>query len=117
MTMTVKYDRPADNALAVDATLPQGVRNMDRFMHGFATVSGQITFDTSYPTGGYAVPNAKFSLTTVAGVIFEEPSGYSIMYNRTTDKIQVYTTAGTEAANATNLSALQPVYFEARGLV
>lgn len=117
MSITIKYDRPVDNQLSVGSSLPIDTRNLTFLNHNFATVSGQITFDNSYPTGGYAAPNAKFGLSTVNGVLFEEPNGYSVKYNRSTDKIQLYSTGNTEVANATDLSALPACYFEAKGLV
>lgn len=116
MAITIKYDRPTDNQLAVDSTLPIGRRNMSRIDHNFATVSGQITLDSSYPTGGYGLMNS-FGLVTVAGVFFEDANGYGLYYNKTTDKVQVFSTAGTEVTNGTNLSTLPAIYFEAKGLV
>jgi hypothetical protein len=115
--IVIKYDKPTENSIAIDSNFPIGIRNMDRMSHNFGTISGQVTLDASYPTGGYAVTPAKFGFKTLAGVLFEEPNGYSLMYNRTTDKVQVYSAAGTEVVAATNLSALQPVYFEAKGLI
>jgi hypothetical protein len=117
MSITVKYDKPIDNSIALDTVQPLSARLNDRLAHGFGKISGQITFDASYPTGGYTVPWTKFGFTTLAGVLFEEPNGYSVMYNRSTDKIQVYSAAATEVTNATNLSALQPIYFSAEGLI
>lgn len=117
MSMTVKYDKPAESNIAVDANLPADTRNNARLLHQMATVAGQLTFDASYPTGGYATPNVKFGLSVVSGVQIECPGGYTAVYNRTTDKVQLYSTAATEVTNATNLSALQPAYFEAKGLV
>lgn len=116
MAITFKYDDPISNALASSNTAPNNKRNLDRTVGAQGTVSGTVKFDNSYPTGGYGVVN-KLGLASVAGVIFEEPNGYSIYYNKTTDKIQVYSTAATEVANATDLSTLAAVYFEAKGLV
>lgn len=116
MAITLKYDDPISNSIASLTITPNNKRNLDRTVGGQGTVSGTVLFDASYPTGGYGVVN-KFGLSSVAGVIFEEPNGYSIYYNKATDKIQVYSTAATEVANATNLSTLPAVYFEAKGLV
>jgi hypothetical protein len=115
VAITVNYDEPVKNQLAVDANnanLPIESRNVAR--DRFSTVSGTLTFDASYPTGGYG-PMNNFGLKKVGGVFIEDVNGYAFMYNRTTDKVQAFSTAGTEAAAATNLSALQPAYFEAKG--
>lgn len=117
MAATFNYDDPVANVLNASTSAPNNKRNLDRMSHTFATVSGTIALDASYPTGGYALSPAKFGLTTVSGVLFEDTAGYGVVYNRTTDKVQVYSTGNTEVANATNLSTLQAVYFEAKGLV
>ncbi|KIL38304.1 hypothetical protein SD70_27195 [Gordoniibacillus kamchatkensis] len=117
MALTIYYDEPINNTLAADNNnikLPIEPRNFSRTNNNFATVSGTVTFDSSYPTGGYG-PMNNFGMKKVAGVFFEDVNGYGVMYNRATDKIQVFSTAGTEVAAATNLSALQAVYFEAKG--
>lgn len=116
MSIIVKFDKPDMSALAVDNTPPLAIRNMDRLSHTMGTVSGTLAFDASYPTGGYG-PMNNFGFKSIAGVLLEDVNGYGVYYNKSTDKIQVFSTATTEVANATNLSALPAVYFEAKGLV
>jgi hypothetical protein len=111
---TVYYDEPTKNLLAVDdsnTNLPVESRNFAR--ERFATVSGTITLDSSYPTGGYG-PMNMFGLKKINGVLFEDVNGYALYYNKTTDKVQVFSAAGTEVAAATNLSTIS-AYFEAKG--
>lgn len=114
MAATINYDEPVNLSLAVDGTntkLPVESRNFAR--EGLATVSGTIALDSSYATGGYG-PLNKFGLKAVSGVYLEDVNGYGLYYNKTTDKIQVF--SGTaEVAAATNLSALPAIYFEAKG--
>lgn len=115
MSYTINYDQPVNLELAADnnnTKLPYESRNFAR--EGLATVSGTIAFDSSYPTGGYGPMNS-FGLKKVAGAYFEDVNGYGVYYNKTTDKVQVFSASGTEVANATNLSALPAVYFEAKG--
>jgi hypothetical protein len=115
LAATINYDEPVNGTLAVDGTnakLPLESRNFSR--DRLSTVSGTITLDNSYPTGGYGTFN-KFGLKAVNGVIFESANGYMFYYNKSTDKIQAYTASGTEVSAATNLSTLPAVYFEAKG--
>lgn len=115
MAFAVLYDSVTKRQLAVDSTTPVIQLNEARLAMRFATVSGTFQADASYPTGGYGVMN-KFGLPTVAGVLFEDANGYAFYYNKATDKVQAFSTGGTEVANATNLSALPAIYFEAKGL-
>lgn len=114
MSATVYYDRPANIELAADnnnTILPAESRNFAR--EGFATVAGTITFDNSYPTGGYG-PMNNFGLKKLAGVLFEDVNGYGVYYNKSTDKVQVFTSGNTEVVAATDLHTLT-AYFEAKG--
>lgn len=116
MAATVYYDEPINNTLAADNSntkLPIEPRNFSRNNDNFATVSGTITFDNSYATGGYGPMNS-FGMKKVAGVFIEDVNGYAIYYNKSTDKVQVFSTGGTEVAAATNLSTIT-AYFEAKG--
>lgn len=114
MAATVYFDEPINATLAADNSntkLPIDPRNFAR--EKLATVSGTITFDNSYPTGGYGPMNS-FGLKKVAGVIFEDVNGYALYYNKSTDKVQVFSSGNTEVASATNLSTIT-AYFEAKG--
>ena len=115
MAATVLYDSVTKRQLAVDSTTPTILLNFKRDEARFATASGTLAPDNSYPTGGYGPMNL-FGLSSVGGVWFEDVNGYALYYNKTTDKVQFFSTAGTEVANATNLSALPAIYFEAKGL-
>lgn len=113
MSATLNYDEPVNGFLAVDGTnhnLPVESRNVSR--DRLSTVSGTIALDSSYATGGYGPMNS-FGLKKVAGVFFEDVGGYALVYNKSTDKVQVY--SGTaEVTAATNLSTIT-AYFEAKG--
>lgn len=65
-----------------------------------------LTFDTSYPTGGYAVTPSTFGLGVVDAVLADNPSGYDVYYNAATGKVQVFSSGNTEVVAATNLSAV-----------
>jgi len=77
------------------------------------TVSSQflLTLPGNYTTGGYpqsallipAVPNQ----TSVVVQPFGAGTPYTFAWNATTLKLQVFTAAGAEVANGTNLSAVQ----------
>jgi hypothetical protein len=113
---TIYYDEPITDTLAADnnnTKLPIEPRIFSRTNNNFAIVSGTITFDSSYPTGGYGPMNS-FGMKKVAGVIFEDVNGYGIYYNKSTDKVQVFSAATTEVTAATNLSTIT-AYFEAKG--
>lgn len=116
MAATIKYDQAGQDNLATLAA-PSDARNVARQTGRQATASGTITLDNSYATGGYAVTPSNFGLWKVAGVLFEDVNGYAFYFNKTTGKVQVFTSGGTEVAAATNLSTLPAVYFEAKGLV
>lgn len=63
-----------------------------------------ITFDASYPTGGYALTANQFGLTTLF-LVDPNPSSaaHPVIWNTTTSKLQVFTAQGAEVANATDL--------------
>lgn len=113
MAAIIYYDEPVNLSLAVDGSntkLPVEPRNFAR--DGLATPSGTITLDSSYATGGYGPVN-KFGLKAINGVFFEDVNGYALYYNKSTDKIQVFS-GTTEVTAATNLSTIT-AYFEAKG--
>lgn len=76
-----------------------------------------ITFDSSYPTGGEAVVPADFSLSVIDFLIVGQAGGYVIEHDATNKKLKVYRQkdpgavggadiALVEVANATNLATL-----------
>lgn len=120
MAAVINYDDPVSNALASSTLTPRNKRNIDKLVGNQGTTSGAIQLDSSYPTGGY--PVLKFGLSAIGTVFFMHPPGYVISYNIATDKIMVFDSGAAgatfaEVPNATNLSALQLVGFEAKGLV
>lgn len=72
-----------------------------------------VTFDSSYPTGGYSILPAdvglRKSIDTVQGSVAPATSGgataRTVAYDHTNQKLQVYTTGSAEAANASDQSA------------
>lgn len=82
------------------------VANKRTKMLAVYVVIADITGDTSYPTGGYAITPAVFGLTTFDFVLVPSANGYGATYNATTGKIVVYASANTEVTAATNLSAI-----------
>lgn len=74
---------------------------------------GTIELPASYAAGGPALGTAKFGLTTVNFVQFEQPAGYVFGYDRTNDKVKVFygNYDGSdgpliEVADTTNVAAL-----------
>ena len=66
----------------------------------------KVTFDASYPTGGYAFTPATFGFTLgIVGVDPNPSSGaHFVVWDDVNSKLKVFTAKGTEVANATNLS-------------
>ena len=80
--------------------------------------SGKFDCDATYATGGYALPNnmkIKQQFNILKGVYFENKGGYTFEYNRSTEKIMVYVSGGTQVSNGVNLSALTSVHMRAEG--
>lgn len=65
-----------------------------------------VALDNSYPTGGEAVTPSQFGLSSIDQVIIDGGNGYRPQFDYTNNKIKVYTSAGTETTNTTDLSAL-----------
>lgn len=65
-----------------------------------------VTGDSSYPTGGYAI-----SFPGITNVVFVDAqsssSGHPAVWNYSTGKLQLFTSGGTEVANATNVSTVK----------
>jgi hypothetical protein len=78
---------------------------------GFA----DITFDSSYPTGGEAIAAADLKLATAIELLIHaggdaDGNAHQFVHDRTNGKILAYT-AGAEVANTTDLSTLTPRFF------
>lgn len=65
-----------------------------------------ITGDTSYPTGGYAI-----SFPGISNAVFVDAQsssvGHPAVWDYTNKKLKLYTSGGTEVANATNVSTVK----------
>jgi hypothetical protein len=65
-----------------------------------------VTFDASYPTGGYALTAASLgfvTLDTVDAASLSNLGSRLCGWNQATGKLQVYSALGTEVANTTDL--------------
>lgn len=89
-------------------------------------VLGQVSFDSSYPTGGEALSNGDMGLSAMKFAIFEPTGGYVFRYDRSNSKLLAYrqkdpANAGgadiplPEVGNTVDLSALTGVGFMAIG--
>jgi hypothetical protein len=77
-----------------------------------------VTFDSSYPTGGEASAPSAYGLTDIICLIPLTASGYTPEYDDTNSKIKMYWVDTTvdgaalaEVANTTNLSAVTVRFF------
>ena len=70
----------------------------------------QITGDASYPTGGWPITPGLFELKSITAIDYSHAtlaaafSANVVRYDSVNSKLLVYTAAGVEVANATNLS-------------
>jgi hypothetical protein len=65
-----------------------------------------ITFDTSYPTGGYVISSASVGMANAnTFLLLPNPSSgaHPVIWNVTTQKLQVFTAQGSEVGNGTDL--------------
>lgn len=83
--------------------------------HSFRT-HYSLACDNSYPTGGYTLAASSLGLGNAANTDPElivqvegGTQGYQAYYDYTNQKLIFYTSAGTQTANATDLSALTDV--------
>lgn len=104
MAITVTYDDPVRGRLNGTA-VPPDIRALAQEYGRGAVVTGRVTLDSSYPSGGYANQNAKFGLATVGEVYFGSVGGgVRLQYDRGNDKIAAYGQA--LSVNTTVTSAL-----------
>lgn len=67
----------------------------------------RIVFDNSYPTGGEDLTPGLVGLNTIEHVIVPGPNGTEfVTWDRTNKKLLVFTADGTQAANASDQSAV-----------
>lgn len=71
-------------------------------------VFAKVTFDTSYPTGGYPVTPGTFGLTLSIVGLDPNPSSsaHFVLWDDVNSKLKVFTANATEVANGTNLSTV-----------
>lgn len=69
---------------------------------------GTFTLDSSYPTGGYSVTPAMFSLSAINSLSATTTSGYLLVYNYTSQKLMAFTTTGGGAGTTGATSAGTP---------
>ena len=77
-------------------------------------VFAQVTFDSSYPTGGEAVAASDFPSISTAieevAVLSSSPAGTEVVvYDRANAKLLVFTADGTEQGNGTDASGVDNV--------
>jgi hypothetical protein len=88
--------------LAIAAIVRKIAKNLSNYQNILT-----ITCDNAYPTGGYPLPAAKMGLTTIDFVFPSSSStGHSVHYDHANSKLKLFTTAGAEVANNTDLSAV-----------
>lgn len=63
-----------------------------------------VTPDTSYPTGGYAITIPGISRVILADVQAPSGTGHTAAWDYTNKKLKFFTGGGAEVANATNIS-------------
>lgn len=66
----------------------------------------KCTFDTAYATGGESLKPSDLAMQEFLAIISDGGSGYDSVYDATAQKLKVYTTAATEAANLANLATV-----------
>ena len=90
------------------------VRNGKRFREsraGNEIMEGIVQFDTSYPTGGEAMPAGHgWNNARVKRVTLDSDATHTYLYDKVADKVAAWT-AGAEVANLTDLSAKNNVRF------
>ena len=73
---------------------------------GFKAKDVKITFDSTYPSGGWPVTAANVGLTSIDHVILPGTCyGYAIEWDYTNGKIVGYASAGTVMTGSGNLNA------------
>lgn len=86
-------------------------------------VTGKLSFDNSYPTGGESVADLFGLFTTLQGMYVQDPTasagtGKTAVVDYTNQKVMLYTNAGTpaEVANASDQSGAANLRFIAWGV-
>lgn len=81
-------------------------RFVDHIASPLKFIGLEITFDASYPTGGYALDYGDYDISDLSVVNFEPNDTYIFVYDRTNKKVKVYSGLGTEVTAGTDLSSV-----------
>lgn len=102
MAITIAYsaDAPGRGAFGGEI-VGQGSRRQK-------VVTGTLTFDSSYPTGGESISEITdfFRGSQADSIVFEQLSNRIVTFDRTAKKALLYTALSTEAANASDQSSI-----------
>lgn len=66
----------------------------------------KCTMDSAYTTGGKQLTPSNVSMLEILAIVGDGANGYTCTYDKPTQKLKAYTTAGTEAAASANLSTV-----------
>lgn len=69
-------------------------------------VVADVTFDSSYPTGGEAIAASDFGLSSIDTVLPYPHASRICTYDDTNKKLLLHTALGTEASNASDQSTI-----------
>lgn len=87
------------------AATPTIIKRISR--GGVRTNYLDVALDSSYPTGGYALSFNQLGFAKAPLLVdAEQATGRTYWYDRANQKLVAFSTAATEVANATNLSAV-----------
>ena len=82
-------------------------RVSDTTLKGATLKAVTVAFDNSYPTGGEAIAAADLGFDTAIDFAVVATGGSdTVVWNRSTGKLQIFTADGTEATNASDQSAV-----------
>ena len=97
------------------ATIVKDMPKPERISRNLSLLSGAISFGV-YHTGGEPLLGITQMFKTCLRVVCESKKGYLFEFDKAAKKMKVYSQAGTEVLNNTDLSALTDVGFMAVGL-
>ena len=69
-------------------------------------VVADVTFDSSYDSGGEAFTPALLGLTVIETVLCEDSGTETIVYDRANGKLRIYTADGTEQGTGTSAATI-----------
>jgi len=65
-----------------------------------------VTFDSAYATGGESLTPADLGLNRIDFLSATTDGSNAVVWDKTNNKLKVYVAAGTEVANAANISTV-----------